>query len=319
MTTSHPSIARPAAAARAAGSAASTQRTYRPKRKNDLRAALLFIAPASIGFIAFFLVPSIRGIWFSFTDQNLIGSGEFIGTENYAKMFGDKVFWNSLKVTLEYVVINIGVQTVFAIAIAVLMHRLTRSVVIRGVILLPYLVANVVVALVWFWMMDYSTGIINVFIDWIGMDRVAFFGNEATAIPTIALINVWRFVGYTALLIFAGLQTIPKEYYEAASLDGAGEIRMFRSITMPLLRPVLALVLVITLVGSFQIFDTVAVTTQGGPVNATRVIYYYIYQQAFERFDLGYASALSVFLLVILAIVAYVQLKLMRSNESDLS
>ncbi|WP_395242689.1 carbohydrate ABC transporter permease [Agromyces sp. MMS24-K17] len=289
------------------------------RRRGDLRVALFFIAPAAIGFVAFFLIPAIRGIWFSFTDQNLIGGGEFIGTANYERMFQDELFWNALWVTLEYVVINIGVQTVLAVGIAVLMHRLTRSAVIRGIILLPYLVANVVVALVWFWMMDYSTGIINVFIDWLGGDRVAFFGDEALAIPTIALINVWRFVGYTALLIFAGLQTIPSELYEAGSLDGASEPRMFRSITLPLLRPVLALVLVITVVGSFQIFDTVAVTTGGGPINSTRVIYYYIYQQAFEKFDLGYASALSVFLLVVLALIAYFQLKIMRSNQSDLA
>ncbi|HMR48843.1 MAG TPA: sugar ABC transporter permease [Arachnia sp.] len=281
--------------------------------------ALLFIAPAALGFLAFYLVPSIRGIWFSFTDQNLIGSGQFIGLGNYEKMLGDELFWNALLVTLWYVVINIGVQTVLAIGIAVLMHRLTRSALIRGIILLPYLVANVVVALVWFWMMDYSTGIVNVIIDWLGGDRIAFFGNERLAIPTIALINVWRYVGYTALLIFAGLQTIPGQLYEAGALDGASEARMFWSITLPLLRPVLALVLVITVVGSFQIFDTVAVTTQGGPINSTRVIYYYIYQQAFERFDLGYASAMSVFLLVVLALVAYFQLKIMRSHQSDLA
>ncbi len=289
------------------------------RRRSDLRVALLFIAPAAIGFLAFYLAPALRGIWFSLTDQNLVGSGTFIGVDNYTKMLGDPLFWNALVVTLWYVVINIGVQTVLAIGIAVLMHRLTRSALIRGIILLPYLVANVVVALVWFWMMDYSTGIINVVIDALGGDRVAFFGNEVLAIPTIALINVWRYVGYTALLIFAGLQTIPNELYEAGALDGASEARMFRSITLPLLRPVLALVLVITVVGSFQIFDTVAVTTTGGPVNATRVIYYYIYQQSFERFDLGYASAMSVFLLVVLAVVAYFQLKIMRSNQSDLA
>ncbi|HEV6955213.1 MAG TPA: sugar ABC transporter permease [Promicromonospora sp.] len=297
--------------------AAAPQRLVR--RWGDLPVAAVFIAPAALGFLAFYLVPALRGIWFSLTDQNLVGSGTFIGTANYQEMFADPLFWNALKVTAWYVVINIGVQTVLAVGIAVLMHRLTRSALVRGIILLPYLVANVVVALVWFWMMDYSTGFINVALDWAGLDRVAFFGNEALAIPTIALINVWRYVGYTALLVFAGLQTIPGQLYEAAALDGASEPRMFWSITLPLLRPVLALVLVITVVGSFQIFDTVAVTTEGGPIDSTRVIYYYIYQQAFERFDLGYASAMSVFLLVALAVVAYFQLKIMRSNQSDLA
>jgi len=294
-------------------------REGRRRRHSQLPVALFFIAPATVGYLAFYLVPSLRGLWFSFTDENLVGGGEFIGIDNYTRMLADPLFWNALGVTLQYVVINIGVQTVLALGVAVLLHRLTRSVVIRGIVLLPYLVANVVVALVWFWMTDYSTGIINVALEWLGTDRVAFFGNEATAIPTIALINVWRFLGYTALLIFAGLQTIPESYYEAASLDGASEWRMFRTITLPLLRPVLALVLVITVVGSFQIFDTVAVTTEGGPVNATRVIYYYIYQQAFERFDLGYASAMAVFLVVVLSLVAYFQLKIMRSDSSDLA
>ena len=298
-------------------SAPATIRRRRPR--SDFRVAMFFIAPASLGFIVFFLIPTFRGIWFSLTDQNLIGGGEFIGLDNFHRVFLDPLFWNAMGVTIYYVVINIGVQTVLAVAIAVLMHRLTKSVTIRGIVLLPYLVAGVVVALVWFYMLDYSTGIVNVALDAFGIDRVAFFGNEATAIPTIALINVWRFVGYTALLVFAGLQTIPEQLYEAGALDGASEARMFRTITLPLLRPVLALVLVITVVGSFQIFDTVAVTTEGGPINSTRVIYYYIYQQAFERFDLGYASALAVVLMAILALIARAQLKLMRSNESDLA
>ncbi|TDD64422.1 sugar ABC transporter permease [Jiangella aurantiaca] len=291
----------------------------RRRPRSDLRVALLFIAPAAMGFVAFYFLPAIRGLWFSFTDQNLIGSGDFIGTANYERMFDDPLFWNALWVTIQYVVINIGVQTVLALALAVLLHRLTRSIVIRGIVLLPYLVANVVVALVWFWMSDYSIGIINVVLEEVGLDRVAFFGDPAMAIPTVALINVWRFLGYTALLLFAGLQMIPPQYYEAAALDGASEWRMFWTITLPLLRPVLALVLVISVVGSFQIFDTVAVTTEGGPVNATRVIYYYIYQQAFERFDLGYASAIAVFLVVMLASIAYLQLKIMRSDRSDLA
>jgi len=242
-----------------------------------------------------------------------------VGLENYQRMVDDPLVWNALWVTLQYVLINIGLQTIVAIGLAVLMHRLTKSMTIRGLLLLPYLIANVIVALVWFWMLDYQIGIVNVMLDWMGVDRIAFFGDSAWALPTIALINVWRHMGYTALLIFAGLQTIPPEVYEAASLDGAGEVRSFFKITVPLLRPVLAMVLVITVTGSFQIFDTVSVTTQGGPVNATRVIYYYIYELAFVRFEFGYASAISVFLFVILAAVAIVQIKLLRAGESDLA
>jgi len=294
-------------------------RPRRSRRTGDLRAALVFVGPAALGFVVFYLWPAIRGLWFSLTDYDVLSAPEFVGLDNYARLVQDSMFWNALVVTGEYVLINIGVQTLVALGLAVLMHRLTTSVVVRGVVLLPYLIANVVVALVWYWMLDYQIGIVNILLGWLGLDPVAFFGSSTWAIPTIALVNVWRHMGYTALLIFAGLQTIPQQVYEAAAIDGAGELRTFRSITLPLLRPVLAMVLVITVTGSFQVFDTVAVTTQGGPVNATRVIYFYIWDLAFNRFDFGYASTLSVALFVILAGVAAIQLKLMRANESDMA
>jgi multiple sugar transport system permease protein len=287
--------------------------------RKQTRMALFFIAPAAVGFLVFYLYPTIRGIWLSFTEYNLFGSPEFIGLDNYQNMVSDELFWNAMRVTLWYVVLNIGFQTVIALCLAVLMHRLTRSTVIRGAILLPYLVANVVVALLWFWLLDYQIGIVNQFIEAIGLNRIAFFGNENWAIPTIAFVNVWKHMGYTALLLFAGLQTIPPTVYEAAAVDGASEWKTFWRITMPLLRPVLVLVLIITVTGSFQVFDTVAVTTGGGPGNASRVIQVYIVERAFERSDFGYAAALSVVLFIILAIVAFAQNKFLRGGESDLA
>jgi multiple sugar transport system permease protein len=288
-------------------------------RWGDLPVALIFVLPAAVGFGAFFLWPTLRGFYLSLTQYSLLADPVFIGFDNYRELAGDPLFWNALKVTLIYVVINIGVQTVLALGLAVLMHRLTRSTLLRGIVLMPWLVANVIVALVWFWMLDYQIGIVNVALEWVGIDPVAFFGDSAWATPTIAMINVWRHLGYTALLIFAGLQTIPSSVYEAAALDGASEWRMFWRITMPLLRPVMALVMVITVIGSFQVFDTVAVTTAGGPGDATRVIYYYIFEQAFEQFDFGYGSAMSVVLFLILTGLAFAQLKLMRADQSDLS
>lgn len=288
------------------------------RKGSQFRAAVLFLIPATIGFVVFFAWPAIRGLYLSFTEYNLLRPPVFIGFKNYIDIWSDPVFWNSLRVTLEYVVINVGVQTTVALALAVLMQRFTRSMVVRGVIMLPYLIANVIVALVWYWLCDYNLGIINAALDFLGFHKVGFFGNENIAMVTIAMVNVWRHLGYTSLLLFAGLQAIPRDVYEAAEVDGAGEWRVFRSVTLPLLRPVLAFVLVVTVVGSFQIFDTIAVTTKGGPVDATRAINYYIYQRAFERLDFGYASALAVILMIILAGVALLQNKLLRANESDL-
>ena len=287
--------------------------------RDDTRLALLFILPALIGFGVFLVWPTLRGIYLSFTKFNLLTPPEFNGLDNYVRMIHDPVFWNALKVTLYYVILNIGFQTVIALVIAVMMQRLTQRTWLRGIVLTPFLVSNVVAAMVFLWILDYQLGIANNIIAAIGLDRIPFLSDSAWVIPTIAFINVWRHVGYTALLIFAGLQMIPETVYEAGRIDGASEVRMFRSITVPLLRPILSLVLIITVVGSFQVFDTVAIATHGGPVDSSRVLQYYIYDVAFGRFQFGYASAMSVALLVVLMIVTFVQYRLTRAESSDLA
>ncbi|WP_433303621.1 carbohydrate ABC transporter permease [Actinoplanes sp. CA-030573] len=291
----------------------------RKRGRDDTRLAMVFIAPALIGFLVFMVWPTLRGIYLSFTKFNLLTPPQFNGLDNYVRMVQDPVFWNALKVTIYYVFVNIVIQTVFAVIIAVMMQRLTRRTWLRGIVLTPYLVSNVVAAMVFLWILDYQLGIGNKLLELIGLNRIAFLSDSAWVIPTIALINVWRHVGYTALLIFAGLQTIPETVYEAGRVDGAGEITMFRRITVPLLRPIMALVLIITVVGSFQVFDTVAITTRGGPVDSSRVLQYYIYDVAFGRFQFGYASAMSVALLFILVVITFVQYRLTRAESSDLA
>ena len=289
------------------------------KRRDDTRLAALFILPATVGLLAFYFWPLLRGVWLSFASWDLLSPARFVGLENYQRMVQDPVFWNAIRVTIYYVVLNIGVQTIVALLIAVLMQRLTQSTLVRSLILTPYLVSNVVAALVFLWILDFQLGVGNQVLDWMGLDRVAFFTSEAWVIPTIALVNVWRHMGYTALLIFAGLQTIPNDVYESARVDGASEVRMFFSITMPLLRPILGLVLIISVIGSFQVFDTVSVATAGGPVDASRVLQLYIYESAFAHFDFGYASALSVAMLLILMVVTFLQYRVTRAGQTDLS
>ena len=289
------------------------------RKRDDTRLAILFILPALIGFLVFMVWPTLRGIYLSFTRFNLLTPAKFNGLDNYIRMVQDPVFWNALRVTVYYVILNIGFQTILALVIAVMMQRLTKKTWVRGLVLTPYLVSNVVAALVFLWILDYQLGIGNNILSAIGIGRIPFLSSDAWVIPTIAAINVWRHVGYTALLIFAGLQTIPETMYEAGRMDGAGEVRMFRSITVPLLRPIMALVLIISVVGSFQVFDTVAVTTRGGPVDSSRVLQYYIYDVAFGRFQFGYANAMAVALLLVLVIVTFVQYRLTRAEQSDLA
>ena len=290
----------------------------RRRRKDDTKLALLFIAPASVGLLVFLVWPLLTGLYYSFTEYTTLTPPTWVGLENYRRLLADPVFWNSLKVTVLYVLINIGVQTLVALVIAVLMQRLTQSTVLRSLVLAPYLVSNVVAAIVFLWILDTQLGIFNIFLQWIGFDPIAFWASETWVIPTVALVNVWRHMGYTALLLFAGLQSIPAHLYEAARTEGAGEIAMFRRITLPLLRPILALVLIMTIIGSFQVFDTISVTTQGGPADASKVLQMYIYENAFAQYEFGYASALSVALLVILMVITFAQYWMSRAGQSDL-
>jgi multiple sugar transport system permease protein len=291
----------------------------RRRKKDDTKLALLFIAPASVGLLVFLVWPLLTGLYYSFTEYTTLTPPQWVGLANYQALLTDPVFWNSLKVTIWYVVLNIGIQTVVALVIAVLMQRLTQSTILRSLVLAPYLVSNVVAALVFLWILDSQLGIFNIFLQWVGFDPISFWASETWVIPTVALVNVWRHMGYTALLLFAGLQAIPGHLYEAARTEGAGELRLFRHITLPLLRPILALVLIMTIIGSFQVFDTVSVTTQGGPADASKVLQMYIYENAFGQYQFGYASALSVALLVILMIITFAQYRMSNAGQSDLN
>ena len=291
----------------------------RRRTRDDRGVAWLFLAPVLIGFAVFYLYPTIRGVWYSMTDYSLLNTPSYVGADNYADLVSDANFWGSLRVTAYYVVLNIGSQTLLALGLAALMHRLTRSVVVRATLLLPWLVPNVTVALLWMWLLDANLGFVNHLLSAVGLPTRGYLNSPDFAMPSVALINTWAYTGYTALLLYAGMLQIPPHLYESAALDGAGELRMFRRITLPLLRPILALVLVVSLIGSFQILDTVAVTTKGGPVGATRVIYFYIYQQAFTYFHMGYAAAAAMVLVVILGALTAVQMRLLRASRSDLT
>ena len=289
------------------------------KSRDDRRVAWLFLLPVLIGFGVFYLYPTVRGAWYSLTDYSLLNTPAYVGGRNYTDLVHDAQFGNAMKVTAYYVVLNIGSQTLIALGLAALMHRLTRSVVLRATLLLPWLVPNVTVGLLWMWLLDANLGFVNHLLTTLGLGNQGFLTSPSWAMPSVALINTWAYAGYTALLLYAGMLQIPQHLYESASLDGAGELRMFGRITLPLLRPVLALVLVVSLIGSFQIFDTVAVTTKGGPTGATRVIYFYIYQQAFTYFHMGYAAAAAMVLVVILGLLTAVQMRLLRASRSDLT
>lgn len=290
----------------------------RALRFRESYAAWIFIAPALIGFFTFYLMPAFRALYISLTDWNLLRAPKFIGWANFPKLWNDVAFWSSMKVTLLYVIYNIPIQTVIGLLLAVLLARSGRSLVLRSMILAPYLIANVIAAIIWFWMLDPLLGFGNAVLRWLGVGPIPFFSDQQLALPTVALVNIWRHMGLTALLFYTGMQAIPKDIYEAARIEGAGPWKSFFGITLPLIRPTMVFVLVTSIIGSFQVFDTIAVTTLGGPNYATRTIVWYIYENGFVNFRMGYASALSCALFVCLAIVTLLQMRILRSGQSEL-
>ncbi|MBK8024399.1 MAG: sugar ABC transporter permease [Chloroflexi bacterium] len=287
---------------------------------NQVFLGYFFILPSLIGFIAFFAVPAIRSVIISFHEWNLLTDAEFVGIANYQEIFADDRFWRALQITVTYVLWNIPIQTVLAVVIAVFLERVSNSSLLRGVMILPWLMPNVIVAMLFVWLLDPTLGLINLFLQNIGIGKQGFFGDPNQAIASIAGVNIWRHMGYNAILIFAGLKTIPKSLYEAATVDGANVWEQFWGITLPLLRPVLVFVIVTSVIGSFQIFDTIAVATEGGPAGATRTIIVYIYEQVFERrINMGVATAASVVLFAILITVTIIQTRYLRAGQSDLA
>ncbi|HYQ76282.1 sugar ABC transporter permease [Cellulomonas sp.] len=293
-------------------------RARRPIHHREKWAALVLLVPAMVGFVVFWILPSGRSIWYSLTDFDLLNEPQFIGLDNYRELLGDDVARNSLVVTIQFVVASVVLGTVLALLTAALMQRLRLKTWVRSILLLPWLVPNVAIALIWAWLLDGQLGYLNHLLHAVGLPGVSFY-NASQAMPIIIAIGIWSGLGYTALLLYAGMTQVPNEMYEAGAIDGATEKRMFFQITLPLIRPVIALVVVMSAIGSFQVFDLVLIGYGGNPIPAVRTIFFYIYQQSFAFFRMGYGSAIALVLAVILGALTAIQMRAMRANRSDLS
>jgi multiple sugar transport system permease protein len=278
--------------------------------RRRIRTAFGFLAPSLVGVVLFLVVPVIFVIVLSLTRWNLLTPIRWVGFSNYANIFRFDGMGHSLLVTLWYVVLNIPVQTVVALGLALLLNnRLPGSAFIRVICVLPFLAQPVAMGIVWEWFFAPSTGIINELLGHVGITGPAWLSDSATAMPVVAFANIWQYAGYNMLFFLAGLQAIPSSLYEAAALDGADKVQQFRRVTLPLLRPAMLFVLVTGVIGSFQVFDTVYVMTNGGPGNATQVVNLNIYNTAFYGFRIGEASAMSVVLFLVILVVTILQFR----------
>jgi len=275
--------------------------------------AAMFLAPSLIMLLAFWIGPMIGTVWVSLQDWNLIGVPSFVGLDNYAELAKDAEFHAALLHTLGYLVGYLPLVLILGLAVALLLHaNLPAMTLYRAVFFLPVVSSWVAVSLLWKWLLNPADGLINRGLALIGVGGPGWWTDPDWAMPSVILASVWKDVGFVAVILLAGLQAIPKDLLEAADLDGASAWRRLRSITLPLLSPSLFFVTVISLINGFQVFDQVWVMTGGGPGGASTVVVEQIVRYAFSYGRVGYASAMSIVLFVIILAVTMVQLRLQR-------
>jgi len=284
-------------------------------------AALVLVGPDVIGLTLFLGVPMVLAIAFSFFDIDGFGTYTFVGLDKYRQLVSDPQFWSSLGVSGLYTLAFVPAVFVVGLLLALMIRDAFPGLaLVRTVLFTPYVISLVVVGILWKFLLSEKRGFATVLLAKLGLGQQSWLGNPSLALWSLVVVSVWVYSGYYMVLFLAGLKDIPVEYYEAARVDGAGVWWRFRSITWPLLRPTSFFVLltsIITAVAGPQAFDLVFVTTKGGPNNSTQTIVTYIYQQAFQFSDFGYASAIASVLLVALLIVTGLLFALTRGGRFE--
>lgn len=286
-----------------AGPVPATRRTL-STRQREMIAGYLFVAPDAIGLLLFIGLPMILALGISVFEVDGFGSFKFVGLANYNKMMVDPLFWSSLRVTLSFAVMLVPLLYFTGLGLALLVQRGSKvNTVLRAMFFAPQMVSLVVVALVFQLMVVDKLGILPRSLSVFGVAGLSLLGSPNLALFTVTIAAVWFLMGFYMLIFLGGLQDIPREYYEAARIDGAGRAQSFWYITLPLLRPTSFFVLIVSTVAAVtgaQAFDLVYVMTKGGPANSTSLLISYIYQQAFQYSAFGYASAIATLLVVLL-------------------
>ena len=291
---------------------------WKQHRFRYLAVALLFVLPALINFAIFRYYPMIWAFRASLWDYSLLrGFIEFVGVDNYARaLTADPIFWQSMRTTVLYALGKVPLTVILALGLAVFANQPKPGMgVVRALIFVPVVTSFIVVSIVWGMVLNKDVGLLNSVLQSIGLPRFEYLTSRSNALPTIIAISIWKDVGYSVIILVAGLRGIGSDFYDAAIVDGATLWDRFIYITVPMLRRHIMFVSVIGTLGAFQVFIPVFQLTQGGPVRATNVIVYYIYREAFLFSRMGYASALSVILLVVLLLLSVIQIRLLRGDE----
>ena len=281
------------------------------RQKKDWFAGYVFIAPVTLGLLVFYIWPFIQNFWFSFNNVNKFNVTHFIGLDNYKQLIGDAEVWTTFGNTLKYVVFTVPIGLFLSICIAALLNAKIRGTSIyRTLYFLPSVTMAAAVAMVWKWVFNEKMGILNSIIAGLGGERIGWLTNPKTALFIVMLVGLWMSVGYNMIILLAGMQGIPKTYYEAASIDGAGGLAQFFKITIPLLTPSIFFVMITSIISGFQVFDVVymMVLKSNPAYESTQTVVMLFYRQAFDYGYKGYAAAISILIFIAIMIVTIFQL-----------
>lgn len=278
--------------------------------RQEQNMAYIFILLPMVLFTIFVVIPSVMALFLSFSDYNIIQKPKFIGIKNYERLFKDPFFIISLKNTIYYTAIFVPLGLISSLMAAILLNRKRLGVsLFRVCFYLPVLSSSIASATIWLWLLNPQYGIVNTLLSWVNINGPAWLSDIPWAMFAIIIMSVWAGFGFNMMIFLAGLQGIPDYLYESAKLDGANKFQLFWNITVPSLRATTFFVTTMLFIGSFQMFDQAFVLTQGGPGNSTMTLVYYIYNMGFGSLKMGYASALSFVLFIVILIVSLINMK----------
>lgn len=289
------------------------------KKKNEKISAYIFIAPAVILLFMFLIMPAISTIRYAFTDYNIMRPDniQFCGLENFKDLFTDKDFIKAIGNTFYFTLIVVPLQCLLALMLAMFISSRKKGVsIFRAAYFSPQVTSMVVIAILWtvLYNPNPNTGLINAFLTKLGFNAIGFLNDPKTAMNSIIFMSAWQAAGYQMMIFLAGLQAIPRDQYEAASIDGAGGFQRFMYITLPGLKNVIKYVVMITMIQAMKLFTQPYVMTKGGPQNSTRTIVYYIYEQGFQSRNFGYACAVAAIFFVIVVAMSLGLKRIIKAN-----
>ncbi|WP_242865997.1 carbohydrate ABC transporter permease [Desnuesiella massiliensis] len=287
--------------------------TLSKKKLNNYFWGYLMIAPVLIGLMVFYIIPFFESLFISFTNMGPFGTYNWVGIENFKNILSDSNFYLALKNTFIYTIVSVPITIALSIILAVLLNSNIKGLSIyRTIYFLPAITMPAAVSMVWRWLFNSDFGLINYMLSKFGIAGPSWITNPKIALFSVIIVGVWSKVGYNMIILLAGLQGISKSYYEAAEIDGAGTFKKFTNITLPLLTPTIFFVVVMSLIGAFQVFEYIFMMIPNNSVSleSTQSVVYLFYKNAFMLGEKGYASAIAVILFVIIMIITFIQMKL---------